>query len=794
MIHHPSFETGNITKTTLSEGRLALMHRYWQAANYLSGAQIYLRANALLKETLQADHIKPRLLGHWGTCPGINLIYTHLNRLIQDTDASVLFIAGPGHGAPAVLANVYLEGTYSEIYPEISQDEHGMEMLFRQFSSPGGISSHVSASTPGSIHEGGELGYCLAHATGAVFDNPDLIAVCVIGDGEAETGPLEGSWKSIRFLNPERDGAILPILHLNGYKISSATVLARMDEESVRSLLQGYGYTVYFVDGDDPMTVHKRLAEVLDKAYDTIKGIQHLARRGMGYLHLHWPLIVLRTPKGWTGPSEWKGEKIEGTFHSHQVPLEEVRNDKGQLKLLETWLRSYEPENLFDSEGRLFGELSSIIPKGNKRMGSNPHVNPGSIEKELILPAIDNYAVDVPSPGAITTQSTKQLGKFLRDIFLLNESNKNFRLFCPDETESNRLQDVFEATSRFYTGKTEVTDEHLSPYGRVIEVLSEHLCQGWMEGYLLTGRHGLFSCYEAFITIIDSMFNQYAKWIKSSKELPWRHPLASFNYLLTSHTWRQDHNGYSHQGPGFIDTVINKKSNIIRIYFPPDANCLLCVMQHCFGTKGYINVVVAGKQPELQWLNMNQARDHCRTGVSIWNWASNDNGNPDIVLACAGDIPTLETVAAAGLLKTHLPELKVRVVNIVDLMVLPPSSQHSHGLSDTSFSEIFTNSKEIIFAFHGYVSIIHDLVHGRPEPERFHVRGYMEEGTTTTPFDMTVLNNISRFQLAIAAIFRSRIGNASHVIHLFEQKLEEHHHFIREHLDDMPAIKNWTWS
>jgi len=770
------------------------MHRYWQATNYLSGAQIYLRANALLKETLQADHIKPRLLGHWGTCPGINLIYTHLNRLIQDTDASVLFIAGPGHGAPAVLANVYLEGTYSEIYPEISQDEHGMEMLFRQFSSPGGISSHVSASTPGSIHEGGELGYCLAHATGAVFDNPDLIAVCVIGDGEAETGPLEGSWKSIRFLNPERDGAILPILHLNGYKISSATVLARMDEESVRSLLQGYGYTVYFVDGDDPMTVHKRLAEVLDKAYDTIKGIQHLARRGMGYLHLHWPLIVLRTPKGWTGPSEWKGEKIEGTFHSHQVPLEEVRNDKGQLKLLETWLRSYEPENLFDSEGRLFGELSSIIPKGNKRMGSNPHVNPGSIEKELILPAIDNYAVDVPSPGAITTQSTKQLGKFLRDIFLLNESNKNFRLFCPDETESNRLQDVFEATSRFYTGKTEVTDEHLSPYGRVIEVLSEHLCQGWMEGYLLTGRHGLFSCYEAFITIIDSMFNQYAKWIKSSKELPWRHPLASFNYLLTSHTWRQDHNGYSHQGPGFIDTVINKKSNVIRIYFPPDANCLLCVMQHCFGTKGYINVVVAGKQPELQWLNMNQARDHCRTGVSIWNWASNDNGNPDIVLACAGDIPTLETVAAAGLLKTHLPELKVRVVNIVDLMVLPPSSQHSHGLSDTSFSEIFTNSKEIIFAFHGYVSIIHDLVHGRPEPERFHVRGYMEEGTTTTPFDMTVLNNISRFQLAIAAIFRSRIGNASHVIHLFEQKLEEHHHFIREHLDDMPEIKNWTWS
>jgi xylulose-5-phosphate/fructose-6-phosphate phosphoketolase len=522
--------------------------------------------------------------------------------------------------------------------------------------------------------------------------------------------------------------------------------------------------------------------------------MQHLARRGMGYLHLRWPLIALRTPKGWTGPAEWKGERIEGTFHSHQVPLEEVKNNNGQLELLESWLRSYQPENLFDSEGQLFGELSSLIPKGNKRMGSNPYANAGSMCKKLRLPGIETYAVAVPGPGAITAQSTKQLGEFLRDIFLLNESNRNFRLFCPDETESNRLQDVFEATSRFYAGKTEVTDEHLSPYGRVMEVLSEHLCQGWMEGYLLTGRHGLFSCYEAFITIIDSMFNQYAKWIKSSKELPWRHPLASFNYLLTSHTWRQDHNGYSHQGPGFIDTVINKKSNVIRIYFPPDANCLLCVMQHCFETKGYINVVVAGKQPELQWLNMQQARDHCRTGVSIWQWASNDNGDPDIILACAGDVPTMETVAAAWLLKSHLPELKVRVVNIVDLMVLPPSSQHSHGLSDASFSDVFTDNKEIIFAFHGYVSIIHDLVHGRSDPERFHVRGYMEEGTTTTPFDMTVLNNISRFQLAIAAVFRSRIGNASHVVHLFEQKLEEHHRFIREHLDDMPEIKNWTWS
>ena len=760
----------------------------------MSAAQIYLQGNALLKEPLKAGHIKPRLLGHWGTCPGINMIYTHLNRLILDTDASIIFIAGPGHGAPAVLANIYLEGTYSEVYPEVPRDEDGMEKLFRQFSSPGGIPSHVSASTPGSIHEGGELGYCLAHATGAVFDNPDLIAACVVGDGEAETGPLEGSWKSIRFLNPERDGAVLPILHLNGYKISSATVLARMDNESLRSLLQGYGYSIHLVEGEDPMTIHRALAEALDKAYEAIKGIQHLARRGMGYLHLRWPLIVLRTPKGWTGPAEWHGKKIEGTFHSHQVPLEDVRNDIVQLRLLERWLRSYQPENLFDSEGQLFGELSSLIPKGNKRMGSNPHANAGNMSKELKLPAIDKYAVDVPTPGTITRQSTKELGKFLRDIFLVNEANRNFRLFCPDETESNRLQDVFDATSRFYAGSMQVTDEHLSPYGRVMEVLSEHLCQGWMEGYLLTGRHGLFSCYEAFITIIDSMFNQYAKWIKSCKELPWRHPLASFNYLLTSHTWRQDHNGYSHQGPGFIDTVINKKSNVIRIYFPPDANCLLCVMQHCLMTKDYVNVVVAGKQPELQWLNMQQAHDHCKAGASIWQWASNDNGDPDIILACAGDVPTMETIAAAWLLRKHLPGLKVRVVNIVDLMVLPPSSQHSHGLSDASFSESFTDSKEIIFAFHGYVRIIHDLVHGRPEPERFHVRGYMEEGTTTTPFDMTVLNNISRFQLAIAAIFRSGIDDASHVVHLFEEKLEKHHHYIREHLDDMPEIKKWTWS
>jgi xylulose-5-phosphate/fructose-6-phosphate phosphoketolase len=779
----------------ISKGRIALMQRYWQAANYLSAAQIYLQANPLLKESLKPEHIKPRLLGHWGTCPGLNIVYVHLNRLIQDTHANIIFIAGPGHGAPAVLANTYLEGTYSEIYSDISQDEKGMELFFRQFSSPGGVPSHVSADTPGSIHEGGELGYCLAHATGAVFDNPDLIVACVIGDGEAETGPLEGSWKSIKFLNPQRDGAVLPVLHLNGYKIASATVMARMEKEDLRYLLEGYGYTIHFVEGDDPIKVHALFADVLDEAYEQITAIQKQARSGQEYLHLRWPLIVLRTPKGWTGPKEWEDKKIEGTFHAHQVPLTEVKENPEQLKLLEKWLLSYEPENLFDGKGQLFPELSSLIPEGDKRMGANPHTNAGSFLKELELPGIDGYAVDTPSPGVTVAQGTKELGKYLRDIFWLNKSHDNFRMFCPDETESNRLQEVFEATHRFYPGKIKETDEHLSADGRVMEVLSEHLCQGWMEGYLLSGRHGLFACYEAFITIIDSMFNQYAKWIKTCKELPWRYPLSSFNYLLTSHTWRQDHNGYSHQGPGFIDTVVNKKSDIIRIYFPPDANCLLCIMEHCLASKNYVNLVVAGKQPELQWLNMKRAREHCKAGASVWQWASNDNGEePDIVLASAGDVPTMETVAAAWLLKQHLPALKVRVVNVVNLMALPPVIHHPHGMDEKEFSCLFTDSVNVVFAFHGYRRIIHDLVHGRPEPERFHVRGFMEEGTTTTPFDMTVLNEISRYQLAIEAIFRSGIKNASHVVDLFEQKLEQHHHYIRRHLDDMPEIKNWKWS
>lgn len=779
---------------SISNGQLALMQRYWQAANYLSAAQIYLQDNPLLKESLRPEHIKPRLMGHWGTCPGLNLVYLHLNRLIQDTGASILFIAGPGHGAPAVLANLYLEGTYTEFFAPVTQDEKGMKLLFRQFSAPGGVPSHVSASTPGSIHEGGELGYCLMHAIGAVFDHPDLIVACVIGDGEAETGPLEASWKSIRFLNPERDGAVLPILHLNGYKISSATVMARMEEESLRSLLQGYGYTVHFVEGDDPMLMHEALAAVLDRSYEQIRKIQELARSGQDYQQLHWPLIVLRTPKGWTGPESWKGGKIEGTFHSHQVPLPGVREDGEQLKLLEQWLQGYEPGNLFDAQGQLFPELLSLAPKGEKRMGANPYANAGNLLKEIRLPNARDYELKITAPGTVEAQATKELGNYLRDVFRLNETNNNFRLFCPDETESNRLQAVFEATSRFYNGATLETDDHLSPYGRVMEVLSEHLCQGWMEGYLLTGRHGLFTCYEAFITIIDSMFNQYAKWIKTCKELPWRTSLSSFNYLLTSHTWRQDHNGYSHQGPGFIDTVVNKKSNIIRVYLPPDANCLLSVMEHCLASKDYVNLVVAGKQPQLQWLSLAQATKHCEAGASIWTWASNDHGDPAIILACAGDVPTMETVAAAWLLRQHLPALKVRVVNVVDLMCLSPVISHPHGLDDDHFKAIFTDAVDVVFAFHGYTRIIHDLVHGRPEPERFHVRGYTEEGTTTTPFDMTVLNNISRYQLAIEAIFRSGISHASHVVDLFEQKLEYHHHYIREHLDDMPEIKNWKWS
>jgi xylulose-5-phosphate/fructose-6-phosphate phosphoketolase len=782
---------------SLTEKDLNQIDAYWRATNYLAAGQIYLLDNPLLREPLRPEHIKPRLLGHWGTSPGLSLIYVHLSRLIRETDANVIYITGPGHGAPAILANVYLEGTYSEIYPEVTQDEAGMRLLFRQFSTPGGVPSHVSADTPGSIHEGGELGYSLVHAFGAAFDNPDLLVACVIGDGEAETGPLAGSWKSISFLNPARDGAVLPILHLNGYKISGPTVLGRADDESIKSLFAGHGYEVYLVEGDEPMAVHQALAETLDQAYAAIRAIQEKARTNGVSGRPTWPMIVLRTPKGWTGPKEWNGLPIEGTWRAHQVPLTEVRENPEQLKLLEDWLHSYKPEELFDGNGRLVPELAGLAPEGHRRMGANPHANGGRFLIDLRLPDFVAYAVEVEKPGTVLAEATRNLGSYLRDVFERNQKDRNFRLFCPDETSSNRLDAVFEVTNRCWMEERIDGDVHLAPDGRVMEVLSEHLCQGWLEGYLLTGRHGLFPCYEAFVTIVDSMFNQHAKWLKTYHELPWRHPVASLNYLLTSHAWRQDHNGYSHQGPGFMDVVINKKSNVIRIYLPPDANCLLSVVDHCLRSRNYVNVIVAGKQPELQWLDMDAARRHCARGASVWEWASNDEGGePDVVLGCAGDVPTLETVAAAWLLRKYIPELRVRVVNVVDLMTLSPPAYHPHGVDAEAFLEMFTERAPVIFAFHGYRRMIHDLVHGRPNPARFHVRGYIEEGTTTTPFDMVVVNNVSRYHLAIEALRRvSRLRSRSvDVIEQFEAKLTEHHLYIQQHLEDMPEIRDWTWS
>ncbi|MEO6630576.1 MAG: phosphoketolase family protein [Mucilaginibacter sp.] len=782
---------------TLTETELVKINDYWNAANYLSAGQIYLQENALLKEPLKPEHIKPRLLGHWGTSPGLNLVYVHLNKLINDTDANVLYVCGPGHGAPAIIAHTYLEGTYSEIYPAVPENEQGMRQLFRQFSTPGGIPSHVSAHTPGSIHEGGELGYALSHAFGAAFDNPDLLVACVVGDGEAETCPLEGSWKSIEFLNPARDGAVLPILHLNGYKISGPTVLARMSDEALRQLFTGYGYDVFFVEGDNPRAVHCQLAGVMAEAYRRIKNIQNNARHNGAVKPAQWPVIILRTPKGWTGPKEWEGVQIEGTFRSHQVPLTGVREDLDKLKYIETWMRSYHPELLFDENGKLVPELAALAPKKEKRMSALPYANGGLLLKDLELPDFKKYELDIPEPGVIEAESTRNLGKYLRDVFSLNKENKNFRLFCPDETTSNRLEAVFEVTNRCFMERTFANDDKLANDGRVMEVLSEHLCEGWLEGYLLTGRHGIFPCYEAFITIIDSMFSQYAKWVKTANELPWRKPVASLNYLLTSHVWRQDNNGYSHQGPGFIDTVVNKKSSVVRIYLPPDANTLLSVMHHCLVSKDYVNVIVAGKQPELQWLNMDDAVAHCAAGASVWEWAGNSKGyEPEIVLACAGDVPTLETVAAAELLQQHFPELKIRVVNVVDLMSLSPQAYHPHGMSNDLFRELFTDRTDVVFAFHGYVRIIHDLVHGRPDPARFHVRGYMEEGTTTTPFDMVVLNKMSRYHLAMEAVKRvPRLKKqADGFIDFCEGKLQEHHDYICANLDDMPEIKNWKWT
>ncbi|MCX5512713.1 phosphoketolase [Kaistia algarum] len=772
--------------------------RYWRAANYLSVGQIYLMGNPLLKQPLQFEDVKPRLLGHWGTTPGLNFIYVHLNRVIRARDVDVIYICGPGHGGPGIVANTWLEGTYSEVYPNISEDEEGMRKLFRQFSFPGGIPSHVAPETPGSIHEGGELGYALVHAFGAAFDNPDLIVACVVGDGEAETGPLAASWHSNKFLNPVHDGAVLPILHLNGYKIANPTILGRMSDEEVKSLFIGYGYEPFFVEGSEPETMHRDMAATLDMAFDRIRAIQSEARSGAGAPERpRWPMIILRSPKGWTGPKEVDGKMVENFWRSHQVPIATVRGNEGHLKLLESWMRSYKAEELFDETGRLIPELRALAPAGAKRMSANPHANGGILKRDLRLPDYRTHAVDVPAPGAATAEATRSMGNFLRDVMSLNAASRNFRLMGPDETASNRLDGVFDVTDRVWMERIEPYDVHLAPDGRVMEVLSEHLCQGWLEGYLLTGRHGFFSCYEAFIHIVDSMFNQHAKWLKVTRNLPWRRPIASLNYLLTSHVWRQDHNGFSHQDPGFVDLVANKKADVVRLYFPPDANTLLWVTDHCLKTYNRINVIVAGKQPAPQWLTMDQAESHCEIGLGIWEWAGNEpeDSEPDVVMACAGDVPTLETLAAVDLLRKALPDLKIRVVNVVDLMALQPEDRHPHGLSDRDFESIFTPDKTVIFAYHGYPYLIHRLTYRRANHDNIHVHGFQEEGTTTTPFDMAVLNEIDRYHLAIAVIDRvPGLGAAAaKVKQHFRDKLIEHKRYIREHGEDMPEIAEWKW-
>ncbi|RIL10002.1 MAG: phosphoketolase [Proteobacteria bacterium] len=782
-------------RRVLSDEMLQKIDAYWRAANYLSVGQIYLFDNPLLKTPLKREHIKPRLLGHWGTTPGLNFIYVHLNRIIKEQDLSMLYVTGPGHGGPGIVANVYLEGTYSEYYPEITQDEAGLKKLFKQFSFPGGIPSHVAPETPGSIHEGGELGYALSHAYGAAFDNPDLIVACVVGDGEAETGPLATSWHSNKFLNPARDGAVLPILHLNGYKIANPCFLARIPEEELLSLFNGYGYKPYMVAGSDPKEIHQLMAATLDQAAAEIKEIWSDARSSGFSGRPKWPMIILRTPKGWTCPPEIDGKKCEDYWRSHQVPMEDMTKEE-HVRILEQWLKSYRPNELFDSHGRFKPDLAQLAPVGERRMGANPHGNGGLLLRDLRMPDFREYAVEVQSPGVARAEATRVQGAFLRDIMKINLDNRNFRLFSPDENNSNRWQNVLEVTDRCYVADIYDEDDKLSPDGRVMEVLSEHQCQGWLEGYLLTGRHGFFSCYEAFIHIVDSMFNQHAKWLKVCNHIPWRRPIASLNYLLSSHVWRQDHNGFSHQDPGFIDHVCNKKAEIVRVYLPPDANTLLSVTDHCLRSRNYVNVVVAGKQPALQWLTMDQAVKHCAAGLGIWEWASNDRGGePDLVMACCGDIPTLETLAAVDLLRQHAPELKVRVVNVVNLMKLQPSEEHPHGLPNSEFDAIFTKDKPIIFAFHGYPWLIHRLTYRRTNHKNLHVRGYKEEGTTTTPFDMAVLNQLDRFNLVSDVIDRipKLAGRAAYAKQIIRDRIFDHKQYIQRYGEDMPEIRDWCW-
>ena len=778
----------------LTERQRDAVDAYWRAANFLSVGQIYLLDNPLLREPLLPEHIKPRLLGHWGTTPGLNFVYAHLNRVIKARDLDAIYVIGPGHGGPATVANAYLEGTYSEVYPNITRDEDGIRGLFRQFSFPGGIGSHVTPETPGSIHEGGELGYALSHAYGAAFDNPDLVVFCVVGDGEAETGPLATSWHSNKFLNPRNDGAVVPILHLNGYKIANPTVLARVSRQELTALFEGYGYRPVFVEGDDPASMHDRMAAALDEVLDEIATIQRRARVDESdRTRPRWPMIILRSPKGWTGPKEVDGLPAEGSFRSHQVPMSDVREKPEHLAILEEWLRSYRPEELFDATGALRADLADLPPRGARRMSANPHANGGLVLSDLAMPDFRDYAVAVERPATTSSEATKVLGAFLRDI--IRENPETFRLFGPDETASNRLSPVFEATDRAWDAEVLPTDDHLAPDGRVMEVLSEHQCQGWLEGYLLTGRHGLFNCYEAFIHIVDSMFNQHAKWLKMTSEIPWRRPIASLNYLLTSHVWRQDHNGFSHQDPGFIDHVVNKKAEVIRVYLPPDANTLLSVADHCLRSRHYVNVIVAGKQPALNYLTMEEAILHATRGIGIWDWASNDDGDPDVVMACAGDVPTLETLAAVALIRQHLPDLKVRVVNVVDLMRLQPDSEHPHGLPDREFDALFTTDRPIVFAYHGYPWLIHRLTYRRTNHPNLHVRGYKEEGTVTTPFDIVMLNDLDRFHLVMDVIDRvAGLGSrAAHIRQAMADERVEARAYTREHGEDPPEIRDWTW-